>query len=109
MIVLSVTLQVVPGRLEEFLAVIRENAERSVADEPGCLSFEVAQDLVDDHHFLLHELYEDEAAVQAHRTTPHFAAWRRAVDRCVVPGSQVNTLATRLVHHAAGSELSGHA
>ena len=35
MIALVVSLQVVPGRLEEFTAAIRENAERSFTDEPG--------------------------------------------------------------------------
>ncbi|WP_198940370.1 hypothetical protein [Micromonospora sp. CB01531] len=41
-----------------------------------------------------------EAAVEAHRAAPHFADWRAAADQHVVPGSQVNLLATRLFHHA---------
>ncbi len=99
MIALIVSLQVVPGRLEEFLAAIRVNAERSFTDEPGCARFDVTQDVTDDHHFFFYELYDDQAAVEAHRATPHFAAWRRAADRCVVPGSQVNTLAARRFQH----------
>jgi quinol monooxygenase YgiN len=101
-IALVVSLQVVPGRLEEFTAAIAENAERSFTDEPGCLHFDVTQDVADDHHFLFYELYADEDAVAAHRAAPHFAAWREAVGRCVVPGSQVNTLATRRFHHGGG-------
>ncbi len=100
MIALVVSLQVLPGRLEDFTAAIGRNAERSFTDEPGCLYFDVVQDVADDHHFLFYELYADEAAVQAHRTAPHFASWRRAADECVVPGSQVNTLATQRLHHA---------
>jgi quinol monooxygenase YgiN len=103
MIALIVSVQVVPGRLDEFTAAIRDNAERSVADEPGCHYFDVTQDISDDHHFVFYELYEDEAAVAAHRAAPHFAAWRRAADRCVVPGSQVNTLAAQRFHHTAGA------
>lgn len=99
MIALIVSVQVLPGRLDEFTMAIRENAERSFIDEPGCLHFDVTQDLADDHHFVFYELYEDEAAVDAHRATPHFAAWRRAADRCLVPGSQVNTLAAQRFHH----------
>ena len=34
--------------------------------------------------------------LSGHRTTPHFAAWRRAADEHVMPGSQVNTFADRL-------------
>jgi quinol monooxygenase YgiN len=101
MITLSVSLQVVPDQLEAFVKAVRRQAERSFADEPGCLLFEVGQDLADDHHFTLYELYADEAAVEAHRAAPHFAVWRTAVAEYVVPGSQVNTLARRLVHHSA--------
>ena len=100
MIALIVSVQVLPGRLDEFIAAIRDNAERSFADEPGCLYFDVTQNVADDHHFVFYELYSDQAAVAAHRATSHFAAWRRAADRCVVPGSQVNTLAAPRFHHA---------
>jgi quinol monooxygenase YgiN len=100
MIALVVSLDVVPGRLEEFTAAIATNAERSFTDEPGCLYFDVVQSLADDHHFVFYELYADEDAVAAHRAAPPFAQWRAAADRCVVPGSQVNTLATQRFHHA---------
>lgn len=100
MITLTVSLQVAPGCREDFLAAIEENAERSFTDEPGCRWFDVVCDLADDHHFVLHEVYDDEAAVEAHRSAPHFKVWREAVARYVVPGSQVNTLSRRLFHHS---------
>ncbi|GAB2605025.1 putative quinol monooxygenase [Streptomyces capparidis] len=99
MIALTVSLQVVPGCRDAFLAAIERNAERSFTDEPGCRSFDVMCDLADDHHFVLHEIYDDEAAVAAHRSAPHFKAWREAAAKYVVPGSQVNTLSRRLFHH----------
>ena len=99
MIALIVSLDVVPERLDEFTAAITTNAERTFTDEPGCLHFDVTQDLADPHHFVFYELYADEDAIAAHRAAPHFADWRRAADRCVVPGSQVNTLSTVRVHH----------
>ena len=99
MIALIVSLDVVPERLDEFTAAITTNAERTFTDEPGCLHFDVTQDLADPHHFVFYELYADEDAIAAHRAAPHFAEWRRAADRCVVPGSQVNTLSTVRVHH----------
>ena len=43
MITLIVSLQVEPGHLDEFLAAIDQNAERSFTDEPGCLYFDVAR------------------------------------------------------------------
>jgi len=104
MIALSVSLQVLPGHLDPFVAAIRENAERSFTDEPGCLYFDVSQDVADDHHFTLYEVYANEAAVEAHRAAPHFKVWRSAVAEHVVPGSQLNTLARRLFHHATPEE-----
>jgi quinol monooxygenase YgiN len=62
----------------------------------------VTLDLSDPHHFVFYELYEDEEAVAAHRAAPHFGQWREAAERCVVPGSQVNTLTTVRVHHPTG-------
>ena len=102
MIALIVSLDVIPERLDDFTAAITANAERTFADEPGCLHFDVTQDLTDPHHFVFYELYTDEEAVAAHRAAPHFAQWRAAADRCVVPGSQVNTLTTVRVHHPMG-------
>lgn len=100
MIALIVSLQVREEKLDDFLAAITENAERTFQDEPGCHYFDVTQDIKDPLHFVFYELYADQAAVDAHRAAPHFAVWRRAADECVVPGSQVNTLATQLRHHS---------
>lgn len=99
MIALIVSLDVHPERLEEFLAAIKENANRTFNDEPGCNYFDVTQDNKNPTHFIFYELYENEAAIDAHRAAPHFAQWRKAADVCVVPGSQVNTFATQLFHH----------
>jgi quinol monooxygenase YgiN len=60
----------------EFLEVISENAEASLNGEPGCLRFDVLEDLADDHHFYLYEIYSDAQAVDAHRRTPHYIRWR---------------------------------
>lgn len=100
MVTLTVTLRVRPGHLEAFLAAIAENADRSFADEPGCLYFDVSRDQVDDHRFFFHEVYIDDDAVSAHRAAPHFTTWRAAADLYVEPGTQVNVLADRLFHYS---------
>ncbi len=99
MIALIVTLDVHPERLEQFLAAIEEQAARSFADEPGCVYFDVTQDTKAPTRFVFYELYQDEAAIEAHRQAPHFATWRAAADACVVKGSQVNTFCKQLFHH----------
>jgi (4S)-4-hydroxy-5-phosphonooxypentane-2,3-dione isomerase len=72
MIVLHVTVQVKPEHVAEFLEVVRYDAEHSEKDEPGCLRFDVLQDRDDPHRFYYYEVYRDEAALEAHRQTPHF-------------------------------------
>lgn len=40
--------------------------------EPGNLRWDVWQDLSEPGRFVLDELYRDQAAVEAHRQTPHY-------------------------------------
>src|SRR2546430_13378146 len=72
MVVLHVTIQVKPEHVSEFLEVVRHDAEHSEKDEPGCLRFDVIQDRDDPNRFYFYEIYRDEAALEAHRQTPHF-------------------------------------
>lgn len=72
MVVLHVTVQVKPAHVNEYFAAVRHDAEHSEADEPGCLRFDVVQDRDDRNRFYLYEVYRDEAALEAHRQSPHF-------------------------------------
>jgi autoinducer 2-degrading protein len=91
-----VSLRVKPEMTGRFLEAVEDNA-RASNQEPGCLRFDVYRDNDDPGHFLLHELYRDEAAfTDGHRTTPHFRRWREAVEVCLEPGGQVNTYGTAL-------------
>jgi autoinducer 2-degrading protein len=94
MFTVIVTLQVRPERIDEFVRGIHANARASLSDEPGCLRFDVHRSSEDEHRFILHEIYADEAAFhEAHRAAPHYAAWRETAARCVYPGGHVNTFA----------------
>ncbi len=72
MLVLHVSVQVKPEHVSEFLEVVRHDAEHSEREEPGCLRFDVIQDREDPNRFYFYEIYRDEAALEAHRQTPHF-------------------------------------
>jgi len=109
MISLVVRLDVIPERREEFLAAITANATSTFADEPGCLRFDVCRSQADPNHFVFYEIYRDEAALAAHREAPHFATWREAVARTVVPGSQVNTLTELVLAHRETDKPAGEA
>jgi autoinducer 2-degrading protein len=73
-----VTVKIKPEQRQRFLEVIEDDATCSVRDEPGCLRFEVLQDASDPDTYYFFEVYRDEAAIQAHRDTPHFARWNQA-------------------------------
>ncbi len=71
MFVLIVDVHVKPDQRDAYVVAIRENAA-AANQEPGCARFEVVQDHADPDHFVLYEVYDDEAAFQAHRETEHF-------------------------------------
>jgi quinol monooxygenase YgiN len=79
MVVLHVTVQVKPKHVAQFLEQVRYDAEHSENDEPGCLRFDVIQDRDDPNRFYYYEVYRDEAALDAHRQTPHFKRYSETV------------------------------
>jgi quinol monooxygenase YgiN len=60
------------GMESRFLELIKDDAEHSEADEPGCLRFDVLQDVDDPRKYYFYEVYRDDAAFRAHREMPHF-------------------------------------
>jgi autoinducer 2-degrading protein len=78
MLVVHVHVRVRPDDLDAFLTETRRNAAASV-EEPGVRRFDVLQDEGDPAHVVLSEVYVDQAAVDAHKQTPHYARWRDAV------------------------------
>lgn len=71
--ILLVEFQVHAPHVHAFEAAIRLNAATSLADEAGCRRFDVCTDPAAPGRFVLYEIYDDEAAVQAHLRAPHFA------------------------------------
>ena len=53
--ILLVEVSVKPERLNDFLDLIKYDAEHSENDEPGCLRFDVLQDSEDQHKFYYYE------------------------------------------------------
>ena len=79
MIALMVTIQIKPGHKDAFMASMFDDARGSNNDEPGCLRFDVLQDTEDENRIHLYEVYQDQAAVDAHRAAPHYTKWRETV------------------------------
>jgi len=80
MLVSWVKVRIKPGERQRFLKAIEVDALGSERDEPGCLRFNVLQDAKDEIVYYFYEVYKDEAALEAHRTMPHYAVWRGVAD-----------------------------
>jgi len=82
MYVNSVDLDILPAERDNFLAAIKENGAAAVT-EPGCKRFDILNLASDPNHFLLYEVYENEAALKAHRETDHFKKFAAAAAKMV--------------------------
>jgi autoinducer 2-degrading protein len=67
----AVDIDIVPGELDKYMAAIKENGAASVKD-PGCREFNITVSQKDPNHVFLFEVYDNAAAVEAHRATDHF-------------------------------------
>jgi (4S)-4-hydroxy-5-phosphonooxypentane-2,3-dione isomerase len=67
------TYEIAPEKIAAFLPLLFAHRDRCLAQEPGTLRFEVLQP---DSNLMLYEVYENEAAFQAHRDGPLVARFR---------------------------------
>jgi (4S)-4-hydroxy-5-phosphonooxypentane-2,3-dione isomerase len=64
------TIEITPGRMEQFLPLLLAHKTRCLKDEPGTLQFEVLLPRDDEAKVLLYEIYRDDAAFDAHWNGP---------------------------------------
>lgn len=69
---LVVHVQIKPEAVERFMPLALENAKATRETEPGCRQFDVLVDPSDPTKVVYYEIYDSEAAFQAHQQTPHF-------------------------------------
>lgn len=71
---ITVEFKLKPGCMDEFLALVRDNAAASVRDEAGCSRFDVLvpRDSGRRDTVTLYEIYADRAAFDVHLATRHF-------------------------------------
>ncbi len=79
MYIVMVRLKVKHEQIDNFITASMADGRGSVLHEPGCHRFDIIQDETDPTMFAFNEVYNDEAAFEYHKTTPHFAAWDAAV------------------------------
>jgi len=89
MLILAGTIRVGTGKREASRAPVLEMVTATRA-EPGCLEYSFAFDLVDDHLLRIFEVFVDEAALAAHRASPHMARWRAAMPELGISGRDMS-------------------
>jgi len=76
MVVLVVTWMAKAGHEAE-VAALFTTLTRESRQEPGCLMYQVHRHKTEPRRFLIYEQYKDDAALEAHRSTPHFMKYAR--------------------------------
>ncbi|WP_375230421.1 putative quinol monooxygenase [Roseobacter sp. S98] len=87
MYAVTVTFEISPGRMPDFLPLMYANASASLSDEPGCRQFDVATDPGRPETVFLYEIYDSEADFQTHLTLPHFVKFAAETDPMVAAKS----------------------
>jgi len=76
MVVLAVTWMAKAGR-ESDVAGLFEKLTAESRKEPGCVMYVVHRHRTEPRRFFIYEQYKDDAALEAHRSTPHFMKYAR--------------------------------
>jgi (4S)-4-hydroxy-5-phosphonooxypentane-2,3-dione isomerase len=77
-----VELDIVPAEFDKFIEALKENGAASVKD-PGCREFNIIVSEKDPHHVLIFEVYDNAAALEAHRATDHYKKYQATVANMV--------------------------
>ena len=78
MYVVSVTVNVKPSFVEQFVEATLDNA-RNTRQEPGNVRFDVLQAEEEPTRFLLYEAYRGKDDFTAHQQTEHYLRWKQTV------------------------------
>jgi quinol monooxygenase YgiN len=72
-----------PGKEAEFKEQMIAQARRCLANEPGCLQFDVVQDPKNTARLVMLEVYKDDDAIKAHQESQHFKDFRPVIQELV--------------------------
>lgn len=69
----------IAGRRQQLISTLA-GAERDAAGQDGCLRYTVAVTVTDPEHFVMVSEWRDQAAVDAHYSSPAFATFQMSLD-----------------------------
>jgi (4S)-4-hydroxy-5-phosphonooxypentane-2,3-dione isomerase len=79
MIATCIIIEVKPEYVKEFITECIKNHNESVKESEN-LRFDILQNAETPTKFTLYEVYKTEEAVATHKLTPHYHAWKNAVE-----------------------------
>ncbi|MFT4014299.1 MAG: antibiotic biosynthesis monooxygenase [Paracoccus sp. (in: a-proteobacteria)] len=79
MLIQLVQIEVRPGARDAFIQAFRINYE-GARTEPGNIRFDLLCDPEDENRFSVYEIFQDQAALEAHLTTPHYRQCIELID-----------------------------
>jgi autoinducer 2-degrading protein len=79
----AVDLVVIPSEMPKFLDAIKENGANAVKEQ-GCREFNITVLANNPNHVFLYEVYDNAAALDAHRQTEHFKKFQATTANMIV-------------------------
>jgi quinol monooxygenase YgiN len=77
-----IELVIVPSELPKFLEIAKENAAAFIK-EPGVREFNITQFTSNSNRIIFYEVYDNEAALNAHRATDRFKKFKDETDSMI--------------------------
>ncbi|MEL7430307.1 MAG: putative quinol monooxygenase [Pseudomonadota bacterium] len=81
--VVSVLFEIHPESMNAFLDLVVQNAKASLANEGGCLQFDVCTDDARPQEVYLYEIYASKEAFGLHLTTDHYKLFDQSIEGMV--------------------------
>ena len=75
------------GKETEACRAFQTMAAAVKANEPGCLMYAVTRGQVNAQEIYIYEVYQNQAAFDAHRKTEHMTDFRKSTEGCLDRGS----------------------
>lgn len=91
--------EIKPDKVNDFLKAMETDVKQSrdKAVDPGCLRFDLLRDSTDTQRFIMYEVYEDNAAVEAHQTSDHHKLWTDFRDNGAVASEEILKLSATAI------------
>ena len=77
-------LSIDPAQRGTFDELMMQHAKGTLAEEQGCLAFDVYVDRTDPNRYALYEQYADQAALDVHTTSARLGRHRRGIDPLIL-------------------------